>query len=237
VGEAGEAEPEVEATEPQQPAVQPVAQPSARSAPGEITLGNIDAAFAQNQAEMIDSLAKTYFALSAEESEALIANPEQVLPQLLARGLFQALRSIPLQINKFVPGLIANQTRTMAAEASAESQFFTSWPGLRGHDGAVVHALNTIRAMKPNATFEEAIQLGGQMTCLALGLDVSAVGGGAGVAGSRRGGRGRASQMPPFRPAGSGTLVPGSNGATPAAVAAANSDPWAGFDLPNSGDA
>ena len=232
-GEAGGGEaPEVSEPTAQPPPTQPPPQQPQRQAaqqPGyapfeqaEFTIDNIDHYFAEQANAMVGHLASTMFTLSPQESEALVTSPETVLPHLLARGLYHALRSVPAQIRKFVPGMIESQTRTMAAEASAESQLFGSWPGLRGQDQAIIHALGAVQAMKPNVTMEEMIQLGGQMACVALGLDPSTVRAN-GVAGPKRGRGGQ-----PFRPAGAGTGSPSAG--TPAGWIAGRSSgaPWPG---------
>lgn len=218
------------------------AQTSAQGAEGissaeDVTIDNVAELLASEKDALVEKWAEMFFALSQEESEALATTPEQVLPKLAARILFQAVSAMSGQIKQFVPQMIGGHLQTSAKYGEAQEQFFASWPGLKGKDTNVIsHAISAVKQAFPKLSRTEVISKAGEMSAIMLGLSADLARGGAKApsAGTKSGENGSARVVaPPFRPSGAGSAHGTSAGN--GHIAHGEDDPFAMFDLPNSG--
>jgi len=211
---------------------QPPAQSQLPTRPEDVTLANVEAAMSQQRDGLITHWANNFFQMSQEEVDALATNPETVLPQLLAKGLYYALSSIPAQIKHFVPNLVNSTVENTAKYERSANEFYDSWPGLRGHETATVRAIQMLVAQNPQITRADAIRMSGNIVCQMLGVDPNSVAGQRARGGGGRRAPGQVVSNGAYVPAGASSAGTGNlNGQRPPAQ---GGDWFDGFDLPNS---
>jgi hypothetical protein len=128
------------------------------------------------------------YKLPDEVAVKMQTEPEVVLPELLAQVHMQVMQETVQEMMKVLPSIMHNTQASQQAEAKADETFFSAWPGLKGHKQQVLQVGALFRAANPKATTDEAVERIGQMTALAMGLDVAAV-------------KGNAAPPPPTTPA------------------------------------
>ena len=204
----------------QQPSPQPAQPaPAAGQQGGEAAPKDFLTQLSESREAMVDALSER-FAISEEDAELLQTQPEAVLPRMAANIMFEAISSVHKQIQEFVPSIIETHMKVMKAQMEAETAFYEKWPGLKGLDaektsrlGGIIKAYN---AANPNQPRDRRIEEIGALAHQIMGIPVP-------VAAAPK----RKPAQQAFQPANGG--LPGT------AQTAVDDDPWAGFDLPNSG--
>lgn len=156
-----------------------------------------------------------HYALDAETAQALLTEPETVLPKLAAQVHFEVTENVLKAVHQMMPGLITQLSRNTEVETKAQNAFFEKNPDLKGVDQAKILQIGAMfRQVNPTADADTTIVTIGNMVRTALGLP---------AAGSA--GQGAAPNAPaqpvvqPFAPARGG-----GGGVAPRASAQAN--PW-----------
>jgi hypothetical protein len=221
-------QPQVSApTAPPGPQVSPAqaAQPASAQNPAEQSQElSFAEQWAQGEESLISSLAERY-AISEADAEMLATNPEQVLPRLAARVLYDAIASVHKQLSEFGPQMIQGHMARIEGNRKNEADFFNLNPGLKDITEEQKEAIGQIallyRKMNPQASREQVLKDVGLLAHQKFGI-------------AFQNAQPQAAKPPKangsFRPAAS---VLGA-GAVP--QSGASDDPWAGFDNPNSGD-
>jgi len=180
VVEEGKApEPEPEAVETETPTVekeepsaveQPPEEPTIDLAPveepkvPEKTPEELEALRTQAQGELRKS-----YELSSDEAEAMLSEPERVLPELAARVHMQVyeqvVRGVIAQLPQMVTGIIAQDRQVR----SSEDEFYTRWPKLKEHKDQVAQVATLWRQLNPQATTTIAVENIGRHAMIALG--------------------------------------------------------------------
>lgn len=156
-----------------------------------------------------------HYALDAETAQAMLTEPETVLPKLAAQVHFEVTENVLKAVHQMMPGLITQLSRNTEVETKAQNAFFEKNPDLKGVDQAKILQIGAMfRQVNPTADADTTIVTIGNMVRTALGLP---------AAGSA--GQGAAPTVPaqpvvqPFAPARGG-----GGGVAPRAPAQAN--PW-----------
>ena len=136
------------------------------------TQEELEAAWKKAREEALPDLVKQY-ALSDEVAAKLETNPGEVLPDILANVQLDAMERTYYSVMSSLPNLVqqviqANTTMTRQQEA-----FHAKWPGLKGQDERVVAGcITAFRQSNPRCTLEQAIQGGGALAAMQLGVDL-----------------------------------------------------------------
>lgn len=117
-----------------------------------------------------------FYAMDDETAQALISEPEVVLPKLAARVHLEVTESVLRTVQSMVPGMIQQVQSSNKQEAAAEDVFYTANPDLRAVDRAKILQIGAMfRQVNPNANSEQAVTVIGNMVRTALGLTAPAV--------------------------------------------------------------
>lgn len=176
-----EAEPESDETpidDPQPVAEQEVeerAEPEAE-APQEETPEALQA----KKDEWLGKLADQY-SISDEDAEALVTEPETVLPRLaanihaavlvdMAKAVEQMLPQMMGQFIQTQPQLISTAMQSHQKQADAKTEFYNNYPALKGNEETVKIAATTVAQNFPNLSEAEQLAKVGQISLAMLGI-------------------------------------------------------------------
>lgn len=224
----GDSAPVVPAQEPTAPAQEtpaPVAEPVAPVQPQAPAPAVPEPTPAQAPAPSLDynswrtqhlSGLEKHYALDTDTAQALLTEPETVLPKLAAQVHFEVTENVLKAVHQMMPGLITQFTRNTEVETKAQNAFFEKNPDLKGVDQAKILQIGAMfRQVNPTADADTTIVTIGNMVRTALGLPAGGV--------PAQGAAPNAPAQPvvqPFAPARGG-----GGGTAPRAPAQAN--PWA----------
>lgn len=176
VAETPQAEtPAVEAQAPEQPqqvAQEQAQQPQTETQP-EQPQGPSQEEIAQMRGKIHESL-KNVYALSDEDAEAMLTDPQSVIPTLAANlhmsvmaEVHQAIRQTVEQVTQQLPQTIQQTTKMQQDSEKILNDFYGQWPELKGKEDVVTQAAAMYRQMNPDATLEQAMNdIGRQMYVL-----------------------------------------------------------------------
>ena len=125
----------------------------------------------------IEQLTNTEYALSDEEKNALIAEPDKVLPGLAARMHVRMQVQLAQQIAQILPGIIQGQLQQATKVQTLENSFFGTYPELNRPQfrQTVQESLAMIRQVNPQATREEVMRDGAALAAVRLRTRLGAV--------------------------------------------------------------
>jgi hypothetical protein len=208
----------------QQQQTRPVAE-SEGDVEGDVSPESVIAQLTESSEAYAEHFGNELFGLSQEEVEALQVNPEVVLPRLMGRVLVQAMRSIPHQIMRYVPGIIEGHVKQARESFQAENEFLAAWPGLSSHRDVATKAIQaTIAAYGPGVLSRpDLIRYSGMLAFQMLGHQAPPMGGAPAQGGGVR---------PQQRQNGAAPFVPAGSAASASGGPAGEADPWSGFTLP-----
>ena len=160
--------------------------------------------FVEDKPKIMEALAKSTYALSKDDLDLLEANPGQALPLMAARVHTEVFAQVIQATARMIQQGFGHMQEETRQNSEAVSAFQAKWPqiDLQAHGADIATAAELIRKTNPNATKEEAINLVGAMVVAMKGLAATPL----------------ASPAPatppkpvapaPFRPAGSGVVLP-----------------------------
>lgn len=167
------------------------------------------------RAQHLGNLEKRY-ALDTDTAQALLTEPETVLPRLAAQVHLEVTENVLKAVQDMIPGMMQQVTKATETEHKAETAFFEANPDLSGVDKAKILQIGAMfRQVNPQADADTAIRTIGSMVRTALGLPAGGVPA-QGVAPSAP----PAPVVQPFAPARGG-------GGGTASRAPAQANPWA----------
>lgn len=125
----------------------------------------------QGRSKFVDALATTAYRLSAEDADALVADPAVAVPKMLANAHVNIVQNVLRTIGAQMPHLVGGLLEARQRNAEYENAFFTKWPQLdRQKDEPVVRQLAAAyRMANPAASSDELIQMVGAQAVVALG--------------------------------------------------------------------
>lgn len=160
--------------------------------------------------DWVNSVAQTYEAgLDEDTANQLRADPEKVLPRLLAQAHVNAVEQAVLLMTQALPEQVSRISNMQRAAQAAEKQFFQAWPELQDPKLAetVKASVAVYRQANPKASLQETIQQAGYMAMMKAKLPLPNLaqrfGGAADVAETvvRRGPETTAKSIPGLQPA------------------------------------
>lgn len=137
----------------------------------------------ENEAAMIDHVAKAYFQITPQEMEELETNVGEAIPKLLAKTFVKMQGNMLQQMSRLVPGMVQRTSEAIQRNVENEARFFTKWPQLKPQDPqkAAEYAQTmrtmavTYRQMYPQATLEKMIDDLGPLVMMRVGVNPTQV--------------------------------------------------------------
>lgn len=127
----------------------------------------------QSREEWEKGYADFYATLMDEETaNELRADPEKVMPKLLAKVHANAVEQSIKIVVQSLPDQIARVTQLQAEAVKAEQEFYSAWPELKKADlnKTVMSSLQAYRNANPKASREEVIKQGGLLAIMTAKL-------------------------------------------------------------------
>lgn len=136
--------------------------------------------FEAKKAEWLGKLAERY-SISDEDAEALVTEPETVLPRLaanihaavmvdMAKAVEQMLPQLMGQFIQSQPQLISSAMQGYQTQQDAKAQFYQSYPQLQGNEETVKVAALTVQQNFGNLGEAEQLEKVGQIALAMLGI-------------------------------------------------------------------
>jgi len=141
---------------PEQPAAQPATPGPTR-----------EEMRAQAQAEL-----EKRYALSKEDADAMISEPETVLPKLASQMYLDIFDNVMRDVQMYLPHAVQQINSYSQTAQKDEADFFTTWPDLKGHTDEVMKIGQMYRRMYPQASKEQFIQEVGLQSMIRLKLPI-----------------------------------------------------------------
>lgn len=117
-----------------------------------------------------------HYALDADTAQALLTEPETVLPRLAAQVHLEVTENVLKAVQQMVPGMIQQVNQSTVVETQAQEAFFSQNPDLKGVDRAKILQIGAMfRQVNPNADANTAISTIGSMVRTALGMPAASV--------------------------------------------------------------
>lgn len=125
---------------------------------------------AQLEANAISHLMETEYALSDEDKNALISEPDTVIPKLAARMHVRMQVQMAQQLSQVLPQMISQQINQASKVQRLESQFFSEYPALNKPEfrQTVAESLAMVRQFNPNAKREDVMRDGAALAAVRL---------------------------------------------------------------------
>lgn len=129
------------------------------------------AEFAELRRGAEEELVKT-FQLTEEQADNLIENPNEVLPQMMAKLYLDSYASIIQAVQANIPQMIQATMAQTQVEKTAETQFYSEWPQLNKpeYQDTLRRVADSYRVANPKATAEQFIKEVGAQGWVALRL-------------------------------------------------------------------
>jgi len=120
--------------------------------------------------QAIETLLNTEYVLSDDDKNALIAEPDKVLPRLAARMHVRMQVQTAQQLAQILPGMIQQQIEQASKVQGLENSFFGQYPELNKPEfrKTVAESLTMIRSVNPEATREEVMRDGAALAAVRL---------------------------------------------------------------------
>jgi hypothetical protein len=164
--------PEVEAAAPAEPEVQ--IEESEEPPEVEVEPSEPDKSYDALRTEALEELQDKTFALSEEDAQTLVTEPEKILPKLAANVYMAAYENVTKSIMASLPQMIAQTMSQQTAVETATDAFYTKWGKLdrnnAKHSSAVNRIAKVYRQVNPKASAEQFTAEVGAQTLLALGI-------------------------------------------------------------------
>lgn len=125
---------------------------------------------AELEQKAIDQLTTTEYALSDEDKNALISEPDTVIPRLAARMHVRMQVQLAQQIAQILPGIVQTQLVQANKVQGLETSFFGQYPELNKPEfrQTVQESLAMIRQVNPKADRDEVMRDGAALAAVRL---------------------------------------------------------------------
>jgi len=166
--------PEQQAAITEAGAAEQVIQPAAPQAPPQQAPAQDFSAF---EAQTIEHLAKTEYALPQDVADSLVSRPEEVYPRLAARLHVRLASQIGKAVQDFLPSVI-DQIVTAKIEANRlENDFFRDYPQLSDQRfrPVVAQSMRMARQASPNGTRAQIMSDGAALAAMKLRIQPQVV--------------------------------------------------------------
>lgn len=129
------------------------------------------AEFAEMRKKAEEELVNT-FKLTEEQADSLIENPNEVLPQMMAKLYLDSYASIIQAVQANMPSMVQAVLAQSQTQQSAQQQFYTEWPQLNKpeYQDTLKRVADSYRVANPSASTEDFIKEVGAQGWVALRL-------------------------------------------------------------------
>lgn len=203
--------------------------------------GKLASSLRESMPAMIEHLAATEFALSAEDNQALDADAAGHIPKLLARVAMWSQVNMLNMMQKSVPAMMQHFNQVTDRRRASEDAFYGKWKDA-GIDRTKHHDLVTkfavaYRQANPSATMAQMIEDVGPMVMVAAKIGAPTNGAAAGAPALAPGAQAPA-LVPSPQPTRSMPFVPAASGGPGAGPGSPPASPWDGLggDYDNEAD-
>lgn len=161
----------VQPTAPVAPVVEATPQPQAPVQPEVPQQPQVDRA-AQRQ-QYVSQL-ETAYAMSDEDAQRMITEPEAVIPKLAARLHVDIVDTVIAAVMGNLPNAINAIQSQGKASSEAEDAFFQAWPQLKNaaYQKTVYDSVAAFRALNPRAPRDEVVRAAGLQALIQLRLPI-----------------------------------------------------------------
>lgn len=115
------------------------------------------------------------YALSQEDADAMISEPEKVLPKLAGQMYMDVFEGVLSAVQTMLPQAFTQFNQSYAAQQKDEADFYDAWPALKEHADRVLPIGKMYRQLNPQASKEQFIQEVGLQAMLALKLPIEGI--------------------------------------------------------------
>jgi len=131
------------------------------------------AQYDKDRAAAIARLTEQY-AISEEQTPALITEPEKVLPVLMANMHARVMENVVSYLQQALPHAVRQVSSTETVQQAAAAKFFTEWPELNKPEfgESVARVLAGYRQANPKASQEDVIREGGVAALVSLRIPI-----------------------------------------------------------------
>jgi hypothetical protein len=116
-----------------------------------------------------------HYALSKEDADLMISEPEKVLPKLASQMYVEMYENVMRSVQQMLPNAVQHINHTSQVGQKDEDEFYTSWPALKEHSKEVLRIGQMYRQMNPTAPKEQFIREVGLQSAIALKLPIDGV--------------------------------------------------------------
>ncbi len=160
---------QTELAESRKQQLEKVEEPSEEvEAPDQVSDESFKAAQESAKEELVE-----YYALTQEDADKFLTEPEAILPQIAANLHLSVMQSVMQGIRGQLGGWITAVNQENTRVEQEHSDVFEAYPALKDHKDAVDTMVETYRKMNPGATKEDVASKGGAMAIMALGLQAA----------------------------------------------------------------
>jgi hypothetical protein len=125
--------------------------------------------YAAERGKAASELEKRY-ALSKEDADAMISEPETVLPKLASQMYLDIYEQVMRQMQGMLPQAVQHIQQATTAGQKDESDFYDQWGALAPHKDTVMRIGTVYRQMNPTAPKDQFIREVGLQSMIALRL-------------------------------------------------------------------
>lgn len=140
-------------------------------APPQKTAEEVKAAQEKARKDYFDKITAEY-SLSEEDANAVVTDPEKVLPRVLAKVHMDVMDRMTAWVQTSLPYMLQSHSQQEAARQAHTKAFFDAWPELNKQEygATVARTLTAYRQANPDAKAEDVIREGGVMALINLRL-------------------------------------------------------------------
>lgn len=163
-------EPKVEAPKVEPPPPATPTPPATPAAP-QLTHADITRQIQEQRGRFLTDLENMY-RIPEVEAPQLVAEPETVIPKLLARAHMAVMDQVADYMNKVLPQMMENVQQSKANVETTVGSFYKEWPELNKpeYTETVARSLAAYRSANPTAKPEDVIREGGLTALIGLRL-------------------------------------------------------------------
>jgi len=167
------AEPPVPPAQPQaqQPAQPSSEAPSGMEPPAQPAAAEPGPDLQESRKQAMAELERRY-ALTEEDANAIISEPEKVLPRFFSRLYVDIFENVVNSLYSQMPQMVSSVNERTAAQTKDETDFYDAWPALKDpkYGDFILRAGQMYRQLNPAASKEQFIQEVGAQAMFALRL-------------------------------------------------------------------
>ena len=130
---------------------------------------------AARQVEAWEKSLEPAYAISQEDADLLLTDPDKVLPRMAARLHRNVMESVMHSFQQFVPSVVHATVHQREAVNQAKETFYSKWPDLRQHEQLVEQVATMQRQLNPQLSMEELHRQVGLQASVMLQLPIPGV--------------------------------------------------------------